>query len=366
MTDISYDEYGWPRPKPKKESRSALKLLLTLALLATAGALAGIVMLPAESQPEEATPQVTGVTDLVYPASLVDRLAEPANGRWVLPADLTVTPDGSVFVLDTEDNRILMLDETGRVTATFDSTSDKRLDLRGPMAIASDGRSLYVANSLAAQILVLDLSGHLQRTLALEPVGEGAVTPRPIGLALTPDGNIAVADADNHLVLLLDPNGKLLKAIGTGARATGTDGFNVPGALTLDGEGNIYVVDTLNGRVVKLSPDGKFVRQFGELGDTAGALARPKGVAVDPEGNVFVSDGLTAAVQVFSPAGDYLGVIGRSDPTDPASGSIFQAPAGLRLEGTRLYVMDRLGGLITLELIGLHPLQASTGGEQGG
>jgi len=364
MTDISYDEYGWPRPK--KEGRPALRLLLAGALLATAAALAGIVMLPAESHPEEATPQVRGVSPLVYPASLVDRLAEPANGQWVLPADLTVTPDGSVFVLDTENNRILVLDETGRVTATFDSASDERLALRGPMAIASDGRRLFVANSLAAQVLVLDLSGHLQRTLSLEPVSEGARTPRPIGLALTPDGNIAVADADNHLVLLLDPDGNLLKTIGTGARATGADGFNVPGALALDGDANIYVVDTLNGRVVKLSPDGTFIRQFGELGDTAGALARPKGVAVDSEGNVFVSDGLTAAVQVFSPAGDYLGVIGRSDPTDPASGSIFQAPAGLWLDGARLYVMDRLAGLITLDLIGLHPLQASAGGEEGG
>src|SRR3970040_1172389 len=111
MTDISYDEDGWPRSK--KEGRPALRLLLAVALLATAGALAGIVMLPAESHREETALQVRGVTDLVYPASLVDRRADPTTGRWVLPADLTVTPDGSVFVLDTENNRILMLDEEG-------------------------------------------------------------------------------------------------------------------------------------------------------------------------------------------------------------------------------------------------------------
>src|SRR3972149_5898685 len=122
MTDISYDEYGWPRPK--KEGRPALRLLLAVALLATAGALAGVVMLPAESHPGEATPQVRGVSPLVYPASLVDRLPGPANGQWVLPAGLAVTPDGSVFVLDTENDRTLMLDETGLVTATFDSASD--------------------------------------------------------------------------------------------------------------------------------------------------------------------------------------------------------------------------------------------------
>ena len=363
MTDISYDEYGWPRAR--KQGRPALRLLLAAALLATAGALAGIVMLPAESQREGETPQVRGVTELVYPASVAERWPEPVNGRWVLPAGLAVAPGGSVFVLDTGENRILALDEKGRVTATFDKASDQRLDLRGPMAIASDGRSLFVANSLAAQVLVLDLSGRLQKTITLTPAGEGAATPRPIGLALSADGNIIVADADNHAVLFLDPRGNVIQTTGAGARAAGTDGFNVPGAITLDGAGNAYVVDTLNGRVVKLSPEGKFVRQFGELGDTAGALARPKGVAVDGEGNVFVSDGLTAAVQVFSPNGEYLGVIGRSDPTDPASGSIFQAPAGLWLDGSRLYVMDRLAGLIVLDLMGLHPLQAS-GGERGG
>jgi DNA-binding beta-propeller fold protein YncE len=297
-----------------------------------------------------------GVSQLTYPAQIVSQLAEPVDGRWVLPTGVALTPDGSTFVTDTENDRILKLDSDGRVAATFDSSSDQRLELRGPMAIASDGRSLFVANSLAAEVLVLDLSGRLQKTLPLTPQSDEAMTPRPIGLAVTAEGNIVVADADNHQVLLLDSDGGVLKTIGTGSRASGRDGFNVPGALTLDSAGNIYVVDTLNGRVVELSPSGEFVAQFGELGDTAGALARPKGVVVDAEGNVLVSDGLLAAVQVFSPRGDYLGVIGRKDPTDPASGSLLQAPAGLWLEGERLYVMDRLAGLITLDLIGLHAL----------
>ncbi len=357
--DISYDEYGWRRAK--KEGRPVVRLVLVVALLLTAAALAGIVMLPAESQTEEATPRVRGVSELVYPATFAGQLAQPANGQWVLPAALALTPDGDTFVLDTENNRILKLDPDGRVAATIDSTFDERLALRGPMAIASDGRRLAVANSLAAQVLILDLSGHLQQTLTLQPVTGGGTTPRPIGVALAADGRIIVADADNQLVLLLDADGNVLKVIGTGGRATGADGFNVPGALTLDAAGNIYVVDTLGGRVVKLSPDGTYIRQFGELGDTAGALARPKGVVVDAAGDVFVSDGLLAAVEVFSPEGEYLGVIGRRDPTDPASGSIFQAPAGLWLDGSRLYVMDRQAGLITLDLIGLRPLQGAAG-----
>jgi len=354
MTDISYDEYGWPLPK--REGRPALRLLLAAAVLATAVALAGIVLLPAGGHREEATPRVRGVSELVYPATLIEQLAQPVNDRWVLPSGLVVAPDGSVFALDAEANRILKLDRSGRVSAAFDSTTGERLALSGPMALASDGRRLFVANSLKAEVLVVDLSGRVERTLVLEPLSPEAVTPRPVGLALAADGTIVVSDAGNHVVLFLDGDGNVRKTVGTGSRASGRDGFNVPAALTLDGDGNVYVVDTLNGRVVKLSADGAFVAQFGELGDTAGALARPKGVAVDSEGNVLVSDGLLAAVQVFSPEGEYLGVIGRRDPTDPASGSLFQAPAALWLEGDRLHVMDRLAGLFQLELIGLHPL----------
>ncbi len=359
MADISYDGYGWRRAK--KEGRPALRLLLAAALLLTAGALAGIVMLPATSGTEEATPRVRGVSELVYPATFAGALAQPTGGQWVLPAGLVLTSGGDTFVLDTENNRILKLDQAGVIAATIDSVSDARLALKGPMAIASDGRRLAVANSLAAQVLLFDLSGHLQQTLTLQPLTAGGTTPRPIGVALAADGRIIVADADSHVVLLLDPDGNVLKVIGAGGRATGADGFNVPGAVTLDGAGNIYVVDTLGGRVVKLSPDGTFIRQFGELGDTAGSLARPHGVAVDAAGNVFVSDGLLAAVEVFSAGGDYMGVIGRRDPTDPASGSLFQAPAGLWLEGNRLYVMDRRAGIITLDLIGLRPLQGAAG-----
>jgi DNA-binding beta-propeller fold protein YncE len=112
----------------------------------------------------------------------------------------------------------------------------------------------------------------------------------------------------------------------------------------------VYVVDTLNGRVVKLSPEGDFLAQFGELGDTAGALARPKGVAVDDAGRVFVSDGLRAALEVFGADGEYLGMIGRRTPEDASSGSIFQAPAGLRIAEDTLYVTDRMSGLVILAL----------------
>lgn len=73
-------------------------------------------------------------------------------------------------------------------------------------------------------------------------------------------------------------------------------------------------------------------------------------MAIDGDGRVFVSDGLLAAVEVFASDGTYLGLIGRSDPEDSASSSVFIAPAGLSLRGGQLLVTDRFAGVFAFEL----------------
>ena len=76
-----------------------------------------------------------------------------AGGRW--------------FVLDTGNNRILEVDEEGATLRILDKQRDARVELRGPMAIDSDGQYLYLANSGAGEILVLAPDGELVRTVAI-------------------------------------------------------------------------------------------------------------------------------------------------------------------------------------------------------
>lgn len=298
------------------------------------------------------------VSALEFPARLVQHLESPAIegqtavGGWKQPSAMTVL-QGRWFVLDTGNNRILELDEGGTVRAVLDRQRDERLALQGAMAITSDERYLYVANSGASQVLVLEPSGRVVKVLALERVApQDQALPRPIGLAVTRNGELLISDGDNHRVLRYASNGRLLHAVGSGKRDSGQDGFNTPAGLALDQMDNIYVVDILNGRVQQLSPDGAFLRQFGRLGDTAGTLSRPKDVAVDRAGNVYVSDGLLASVQVFSPQGEYLGLIGRKNGGDPNSVSLFEAPAGLTISRDALYVVDRFAGLFVFQLPG--------------
>jgi DNA-binding beta-propeller fold protein YncE len=290
----------------------------------------------------------------VFPAALSQHVTAPAfvdasvAMGYAQPADAAQL-DGLIFVLDTGNNRILAQNHAGAVSQVIDGSVEGQPSLQRPMAIATDGRYLYVANTGASQVLVLEPDGSIVKTLDLPPAAPDGRAARPVGLAVRPGGGLVVTDPDNNRVLFYGNEGQLQTTLG-GSRAAGSSGFSAPGGVAVDGAGFVYVVDILNSRVVKLSPDGTFLQQFGRPGDTAGTFSRPKDVAVDAAGNVYVSDGLLAVIQVFSAEGDYLGFIGRTDPGDASSRSLFMAPAGLTVDGDTLYVVDRFAGLFAFQI----------------
>jgi tripartite motif-containing protein 71 len=266
------------------------------------------------------------------------------------PADVAVL-GGESFVLDTGHGRLLKISADGQIVQALDEQIDPKLVLSTPMAIASNQRQLYVADTEAAQAVLVTSSGEVSRVISLSKGSSAdALPPRPIGIVAWDDGSFAVSDANNHRVIKYDIEGNMLWMLGSGIPAVGQDGFNVPGGLALDNEGNVYVVDILNAQVKKYSADGVFMSAFGESGDTAGKFSRAKAVAVDNAGNIYVSDGLGLAVQVFDQTGVYLGFVGRQDPSDQNSESLFQAPHGLTIVDGKLYVVDRFAGLFVFDL----------------
>jgi len=53
---------------------------------------------------------------------------------------------------------------------------------------------------------------------------------------------------------------------------------------------------------------------------------------------------------VFDPTGAYLGLVGREDPADQNSESLFQVPNGLKIVEGKLYVVDRYAGIFVFDL----------------
>jgi DNA-binding beta-propeller fold protein YncE len=353
---------SWPPPPSSQRSRNRLAYVILLLAMALLAAVVGILYLPGVKSPHGPVVPVGGqrpleqVSDLTFPADLLwqvslthtDDSGNITPDSAVMPAGVSVV-DGRIFILDTNNGRILEIDNSGNVVNILDSRVDERLALVLPMAISDHAGRLYVANSGAGNIVVVDPGGAVERVVTPQ-VPAGPKPLRPVGIDVAEDGTIFVSDADNHRVLHLAESGALLSTIGLGVRDSGDYGLNTPGGVAVDRDGNVYVVDMLNYSVKKYSPSGEFLAALGEAGDTEASFSRPKSVAIDGGGRVFASDTLLVAVEAFQPDGAYAGFIGRKDAKDRASGSIFQAPHGLAVDGDTLYVIDRFAGLFAFRL----------------
>jgi DNA-binding beta-propeller fold protein YncE len=129
-------------------------------------------------------------------------------------------------------------------------------------------------------------------------------------LKIDPQGNVWVADIEEHLVMQFTPEGKLLREIGTRGQ-TGDDErhFNMPTDMAITAAGDVFVSDGYgNNRVVQFGRDGKFIKSLGKLGVKPGDFSIPHAIAVDSKGRLYVADRNNGRVQIFESSGKVLDV----------------------------------------------------------
>ncbi len=134
----------------------------------------------------------------------------------------------------------------------------------------------------------------------------------PMDVAVAPCGNyIVFLDTDHHIVRKIGKSGNLSTLAGVleiGSAGGYSDGggdalkakFNAPQGIVIDKEGNIYIADTNNHLVRKISRDGRISNIAGTpgigaySGDGGAAvnaqLNKPIGLALDSKGNLYIAD----------------------------------------------------------------------------
>jgi len=190
----------------------------------------------------------------------------------------------------------------------FDAAQANPVTLNAPrsLAFANDG-TIYVADSRNHRILHLDLDGTVINEWGTfadgvnTPIGEGTFN-EPWGVAVGPDGSVYVTDTWNHRIEKFSSSGRFITAWGSFGQGTAPDAFYGPRGLAVDAKGRVYVTDTGNKRVVVFDPDGNFIAQIGSgAGFEPGQFDEPVGVAVDKEGTVYVADTWNQRIQTFKP-----------------------------------------------------------------
>ena len=251
-----------------------------------------------------------------------------------------------LYIADTYNNRILAFADARKVKSgdaadliigqtdffttapnspTFDPNQPSDSGLYQPVGLAVDASgNLYVSDSLNGRVLRFpnpfqaQSQGRSQRANLV--IGQSSFTfklqdvtrtnlGRPLGVTLTVDGHLAIADAQYHRVLLF-------KRLATGDFANGMaattvlgqrdftssspgntdDKLNTPHHLAVDSDDRLYVADTGNSRIaifnsiVQASNGSSPVFSISSVGNND-RIRNPQGIWVsDKTGEIWVAD----------------------------------------------------------------------------
>lgn len=256
-----------------------------------------------DQPPTDAPPFTLGVSTLAGAADpgLVD--GDRNVARFSNPVNVARAADGTIYVADFDNNRLRAVDRAGTVTTVIVQAGFQR---PFGMAIAGDG-TLFVStdndpkgghSAMSGSVWRIDVAGRVATSIV---AGIG----RPRGLAALPDGRLAIADNFHHVVRVLNPaTGALTTIAGTWdapgfADATGAAArFSRPYGLAVRPDGNLVVADTDNhrlrlvivatGAVSTLAGTG--VAGFRDDALGSAKFAHPQAVAIDTAGDVYVTD----------------------------------------------------------------------------
>lgn len=164
----------------------------------------------------------------------------------------TYTVDGYGYVLETQS----AYNPASAITKVGDTSFVTPMD----MAIGNDG-NLYIADAGAHVVMVSTIEGHEVRM-----IGEGTLQT-PMGVFVSDDNKVYVADRDAKKVFVFDLEGKLLNEYGKpDSPIYGTSMDFKPIKVVANGTGTMYVIceGNMNG-IVQISPvdGGSFLGYFG-------------------------------------------------------------------------------------------------------
>jgi DNA-binding beta-propeller fold protein YncE len=223
------------------------------------------------------------------------------EGRLSGPTDLSAREGFRLFVVDAGNERIQSFSITdasadGTVFPFGAGSGFRGEELVRPdyMDVDAEGR-IYVSDGLCHCVWIFAPTGEL--VLKLGGLGKADTRfDRPSGVAVADQGrDVYVADSGNRRIQIFDAIGNWRASWG----GPDSDLLVEPTGIDLDASGNVYVADAGAARILVFTPEGFPLFSFGGPGDGPGSFRIPVDVAVGPDGRVWIADSGREVVEAY-------------------------------------------------------------------
>ncbi len=330
--------------------------------------------------------RLTGVISTI--AGSADHISAPATGRSSAPppeatCELEEDPLGEApaqqapafsQVADLSGTvRFVTGGPAGKTRFAGDGGPARDASLNFPTAVAVDiDGNIYIADTLNHRIRMVEAATGIIRTIAgtgqARYSGDGgpaisASLQEPAAIVVDGRDRLYIADQSNNRVRAVDlGTGVISTIVGNGSAAYNGDGIPAveaslagPSGLALGWDGLLYIADTFNGRIRMVDLKTGTIRTAagngGEYrfqdGDESASVSRPYGIAVDRQGNIFLTDSDSHLLRVYDKARSVTcrvagnGTASFSGDGGPADVSAFSYPFGVVLDdGGVIFVAD--------------------------
>jgi len=301
------------------------------------------------------------------------------------PEGMASAPDGSLFVVDTKNNRVLKLSVDGVATivagqsgiAGYSGDGGLAINakLNHPSGIGRDASgNLYIADYYNHVIRKVDIDGYISTIAGTGVQGfsqaMGLATEiqldLPQSVAIAPNGTIIIADVGSHSIKAIRTDGYMETIAGNGAYGLGLDGMfagnamlGAPRNVVIGPDATIYFADSLNNRIRRINEFGILstvvgTGEFGFSGDNNAAdkstLREPRSFAFDADGSIYVADSWNHRIRRVMPDGYIDTIVGTGDNLSSSGDNIpglstpISLPSGLLVSPDNSVYMSEEGG----------------------
>jgi streptogramin lyase len=219
------------------------------------------------------------------------------EGLFDHPHGLRIDKDDNIWTTDDGNHLVLKLDRDGRVLLVlgrkdWGAEGDWVFNKPTDVAFGRNGE-IFVADGYGnSRVVKFDRTGRFLKAWGTFGSGPGEFN-LPHSIVTDGQGRVYVGDRENKRIQIFDSEGRFLKQ---------WDKVGYPYGLFITPDQHIWMADGGYDRIVELDPDGRILGAIGEPGHEPGQLAWAHFLAVGPDRKLYVADVLNWRFQVFVPS----------------------------------------------------------------